>query len=159
MIFELTGVLELAAHTPDTDGGENHSLVTVQRTAKRHQRMCRLSSWPQESFKVSAGGTSYDISGVELDLRYLDAANGITTYKAFNMSALRLFVIEGDAQTGWSIYQRRYGHGVGMSQRGAQQRASDGHTYSQILAFYYPHASRVALGYTQNTLTSNLTSR
>lgn len=30
------------------------------------------------------------------------------------------------------------GHGVGMSQRGAMQAASNGYTYTDILAFYYP---------------------
>lgn len=34
---------------------------------------------------------------------------------------------------------RRYGHGVGMSQRGAQQMAAEHHkTYRDILGFYYP---------------------
>lgn len=34
---------------------------------------------------------------------------------------------------------RRYGHGVGMSQRGAQQMAAKhGYSYQQILSFYYP---------------------
>jgi len=37
------------------------------------------------------------------------------------------------------IEVRRYGHGVGMSQRGAQWMASKyGSTYQEILAFYYP---------------------
>jgi SpoIID/LytB domain protein len=31
-----------------------------------------------------------------------------------------------------------FGHGVGMSQYGAQARASEGHSYTQILTFYYP---------------------
>lgn len=31
-----------------------------------------------------------------------------------------------------------FGHGVGMSQYGAQARALKGHSYTQILAFYYP---------------------
>ncbi|WP_010676939.1 SpoIID/LytB domain-containing protein [Bacillus timonensis] len=33
-----------------------------------------------------------------------------------------------------------YGHGVGMSQYGAQGRAKAGHSYKQILKFYYPGA-------------------
>ncbi len=37
------------------------------------------------------------------------------------------------------LESRRYGHGVGMSQRGAQWMASHyGKTYVEILAFYYP---------------------
>lgn len=39
----------------------------------------------------------------------------------------------------FTIEVRRYGHGVGMSQRGAQWMASEhGMTYQEILAFYYP---------------------
>ncbi len=34
-----------------------------------------------------------------------------------------------------------YGHGVGMSQRGAMQMANDGKTYAEILTHYYPGTS------------------
>ena len=33
---------------------------------------------------------------------------------------------------------RGYGHGVGMSQYGAQYAAKAGYTYEQILSIYYP---------------------
>ncbi len=38
---------------------------------------------------------------------------------------------------GYVITNARYGHGVGMSQRGAQQMARDGKTYREILSFYF----------------------
>lgn len=39
----------------------------------------------------------------------------------------------------FTVSARRYGHGVGLSQRGAEWMArTEGHTYTQILAFYYP---------------------
>lgn len=38
---------------------------------------------------------------------------------------------------GWNLTSRRYGHGVGMSQRSAQVRARQGVGYGDILAFYY----------------------
>ena len=51
-----------------------------------------------------------------------------------------LSVIENDHS--FTIEARRYGHGVGMSQRGAQWMASSyGWTYDQILRFYYPGIS------------------
>ena len=34
----------------------------------------------------------------------------------------------------------RFGHGVGMSQRGAEQQALEGRTFREILNFYYPGA-------------------
>ena len=148
--FELTGVLELLPHTYDSDGGdEDHS-----RLPNYGVNDCVDFIMATGKFTVSVGAQAYTVQNIELDLRYFDAANGISTYKVFNMSALRLFVIEGD-ETGWSIYQRRYGHGVGLSQRGAQQRANSGHTYDEILAFYYPSTSRVTLSYAKTPLTVN----
>lgn len=40
-------------------------------------------------------------------------------------------------ETGYNIYFCRYGHGLGMSQYGAQARAREGQTYQQVLRFYY----------------------
>ena len=48
-----------------------------------------------------------------------------------------LTVTEKDS--GFTVAARRYGHGVGMSQRGAQWMAAhEGKTYVDILSFYYP---------------------
>ncbi|MEL7608201.1 MAG: SpoIID/LytB domain-containing protein [Bacillota bacterium] len=55
-------------------------------------------------------------------------------------SSLRIFWGE-KASGGYNIYHVRYGHGVGMSQRGAQQRAAGGQGYKDILKFYYPTAT------------------
>jgi len=44
-----------------------------------------------------------------------------------------------DIGSSFMIESRRYGHGVGMSQRGAQQMAEEyGMNYLEILGFYYP---------------------
>lgn len=44
-----------------------------------------------------------------------------------------------ETDTEFTLESRRYGHGVGMSQRGAQWMASRYHkTFDEILAFYYP---------------------
>ncbi|MBE5785983.1 MAG: SpoIID/LytB domain-containing protein [Clostridiales bacterium] len=49
----------------------------------------------------------------------------------------------------FAIQSRRYGHGVGMSQRGAQCMARDYNwTYDQILRFYYPGMELKTLSYT-----------
>lgn len=52
------------------------------------------------------------------------------------------------------IEVRRYGHGVGMSQRGAMQMASLGYTYDQILGFYYENTQRVQFTFTQTILSA-----
>ena len=47
------------------------------------------------------------------------------------------------------IESRRYGHGVGMSQRGAQRMAGKyAFTYEQILRFYYPGMTLETVSYT-----------
>ena len=48
-----------------------------------------------------------------------------------------LFSVSMD-ETGITFHQRGYGHGVGMSQVGANSMAADGTDYRAILAHYYP---------------------
>jgi SpoIID/LytB domain protein len=69
-----------------------------------------------------------------------------------NTSANELWtVIRTDS--GFSLKARRYGHGTGLSQRGAMYMAKLGYTYAQILAFYFEGCSRV-----QYTLISSILS-
>ena len=53
---------------------------------------------------------------------------------------------DGTAYPGWFLTNRRYGHGIGLSQRGAQQRATDGQAYSDILGFYYTNTMLCSFG-------------
>ena len=48
----------------------------------------------------------------------------------------------------------RFGHGVGMSQRGAMQMGSLGYTYDQILGFYYEGSQRVQYTFTHTILSA-----
>jgi uncharacterized protein YjdB len=102
------------------------------------------------------------VIGVELNLLNLDY--NASTYKTFNSKDLRIFVVEPDTRTingiqipGFSISKKRYGHGVGLSQRGAQQRANDTdpaiNTYTSILGFYYPGTAITTLSYNRPSLT------
>lgn len=57
---------------------------------------------------------------------------------SINISRNELFTVM-DIGSSFMVESRRYGHGVGMSQRGAQQMAGKyGMTCQQILSFYYP---------------------
>ncbi|MEG1547285.1 MAG: SpoIID/LytB domain-containing protein [Clostridia bacterium] len=47
---------------------------------------------------------------------------------------------------GWFLTNRRYGHGVGLSQRGAQQRATGGQPYADMLDFYYADTQLCSIG-------------
>ena len=65
----------------------------------------------------------------------------------FTDSALRIYYAY-PSEGGYTLYHGRFGHGVGMSQRGAQLMANEGWTYEQILSFYYPGAEFRTLDYT-----------
>ena len=61
---------------------------------------------------------------------------GLSVYGANN----EIITVE-ESDDGFTLTAGRYGHGVGMSQRGAQYQASEGkRTFRQILDFYYPGA-------------------
>ena len=61
---------------------------------------------------------------------------GLSVYGADN----EIITVSED-ETSFALTAGRYGHGVGMSQRGAQQQASEGKKkYTEILDFYYPGA-------------------
>lgn len=53
---------------------------------------------------------------------------------------------------GFRIVVGRWGHGIGLSQRGAQQMARMGYTYDQILGFYYDGCERVQFTFTHTIL-------
>ncbi|HPF88790.1 MAG TPA: SpoIID/LytB domain-containing protein, partial [Candidatus Limiplasma sp.] len=57
-----------------------------------------------------------------------------------------------DTSSGFEIQARRYGHGIGMSQRGAMYMGQLGYTYDEILGFYYPGSSRVGCTFTNTIL-------
>ena len=53
---------------------------------------------------------------------------------------------------------RRYGHGIGMSQRGAMQMGRQGYSYDQILGFYYTGCTRVNMSFANQVVGSESTS-
>ena len=55
----------------------------------------------------------------------------------------------------FTIESRRYGHGIGMSQRGAMYMGQMGYTYDEILGFYYPGCTRIGCTFTNTILAAN----
>ncbi len=53
---------------------------------------------------------------------------------------------DGTVYPGWNLTVRRYGHGIGLSQRSAQQRAREGQLYTEILAFYFVNTQISTIG-------------
>ena len=80
-----------------------------------------------------------------------NAAFDITVFRYYNVfkktTSLRVLTVTPNNKGGYfEIYQGRYGHGVGMSQRGAQQMANEGMKFDKILKFYYPGATIKSMG-------------
>lgn len=69
---------------------------------------------------------------------------------SINSAKNELWSVE-QTKVGFTITARRFGHGVGLSQRGAMQMGAMGYTYDQVLGFYYPGCRRV-----QNTFTHTI---
>ena len=81
-------------------------------------------------------------SQVSISFRFSD----LVAVGLFPSTTLKIFYA-APTSGGWYLYHARYGHGVGMSQRGAQFMANTGKTYREILSFYYPGAVLGTLGY------------
>ena len=70
---------------------------------------------------------------------YADVKDGLSM--GLNGGDYEMLSVE-PMEGGWRICMRRFGHGVGMSQRGAQWMASEyGKDHLEILQFYYPGMS------------------
>ncbi|MEA5059591.1 MAG: SH3 domain-containing protein [Candidatus Pelethousia sp.] len=103
-----------------------------------------------QSRNMTAGSATVSVvtaSGALLEnVNVTFATSELETYRAAIDSSLRIFWGEPAANgSSYYIYHVRYGHGVGLSQRGAQQAASEGLSYRQILSFYYPGASLASI--------------
>ena len=77
------------------------------------------------------------LGGMDLEIRQ---KNGETTAMSLLPSAFISIEETGTAKDGsklFTIYGGGYGHGVGMSQNGAQGMAQEGKSYREILNFFY----------------------
>ena len=102
--------------------------------------------------KVDVGVT---VNGYGSHTVTLDYFNQIESLCGLSINVLKnetLSVVE--TVGGYKLTARRFGHGVGMSQRGAQQMGKDGLTYDQILEFYYPGLTRTRYTMTRTILPS-----
>ena len=160
--FTLTGITALAANTYDTDNGQDHSRMPVTGV---NNCVDKIKATGNFTVRLSAelGSTALTVTNVTLDMRYLNGDVDDTTYQAFASTSLGLLLVEpvysGETLTGFNISQRRYGHGCGLSQRGAQARADAGQMYYTILGFYYPRSSLSTLSISKPTQTTiNVTS-
>ena len=102
--------------------------------------------------KVDVG---LEVSGYGYVTVTLDYFNQIESLCSMSINVLKNETLTA-AETvgGYKLTARRFGHGVGMSQRGAQQMAKEGFSYDQILEFYYPGLVRTRYTMTRTILPS-----
>ena len=108
------------------------AIRSVKLTTPRYAAPSRLMT--RLEITLDAFGGTYD---TVLDL-FPEAVFflGLSVYGANNE-----IVTVSEDENSFTLTAGRYGHGVGMSQRGAQYMASEGKkTFKDILAFYYPGA-------------------
>ena len=102
--------------------------------------------------KVLVNLTLSGYGDVTVTLDYFSQVEGLCSMSINVLKNETLTVTE--AVGGYKLTARRFGHGVGMSQRGAQQMANEGFTYDQILEFYYPGLTRTRYTMTRTLLSS-----
>ena len=108
------------------------AIRAVRLTTPRYKAPSRLMT--KAELTLDAYGGTYTVT---LDL-FPEAVFllGLSIYGADN----EIITVTEDKES-FTLTAGRYGHGVGMSQRGAQQMASKGKkNFKQILNFYYPGA-------------------
>lgn len=89
---------------------------------------------------TTSSGTTFDLSAEQFRFAcnyQADNLPALQSGSALKSSHVTIRVTEGHVIF---VEGRGYGHGVGMSQYGAQSMALRGHTAEQILDFYYPGA-------------------
>ena len=102
--------------------------------------------------KVTVGVTLSGYGQAAVTLDYFNQIEGLCAMSINVLKNETLAVT--DTGSGFKLTARRFGHGVGMSQRGAQQMANEGFTYDQILDFYYPGIIRTKYTMTRTLLPS-----
>lgn len=96
------------------------------------------NSWVKDVVRTDAGSVKcINIGGEDF--------KGSEIRKAFCLRSANFDVNYDNGNEKFIFTVRGYGHGVGMSQQGAQYMAKNGSTYKQILNWYYPGTEIVKL--------------
>lgn len=101
-----------------------------------------LTEWESGDVSLSnaATGLTGDTEEIDVTVKFTiyDLKEKTKGYRLFTNDNLRMYWSEeAEDGSGFSLVNVRFGHGVGMSQRGAQQMANEGKTYKDILDFYF----------------------
>lgn len=132
-------------------GGGSRQFGTVRFTVKPVVRRFMETEGDANATRMLGDLETLDTE-VAVDLSFYDQVRQVLGI-GINASPYDMLEVTG-AEDGFILTTRRYGHGVGLSQRGAQQMANaHGKTYLEILDFYYPGLSLVHLNWMADELT------
>ena len=106
------------------------SILDIEPYTPKYASPSRLYTKLRFTIEVT-GGRQYAVD--------VDTYGALETWYglSINSSSNETIYVEKGADD-FTITFRRWGHGVGMSQRGAQTMAQQGMSFRDILAFYYP---------------------
>jgi len=112
-----------------------NSITDVSVHTPKYKNTTRCMSKCTVSMVVSQSGAN------PMEVSFTFNTSEFESYGVVRDSTLRSYWGEMGSDGYYNIYHVRFGHGVGMSQRGAQAMANAGISYKDILGFYYPGAS------------------
>ncbi len=102
--------------------------------------------------KVEIDITVKGTGSLTISLDYFSQVEGICGLSINSMQNETLTVT--DTVGGFKLTARRFGHGIGLSQRGAQQMGYEGKTCEEILSFYYPGLTETTFSFERTLLPS-----
>ncbi len=126
-IKAITGVTPTALRSGRSPGSQEYTQVAVAVRAV-------VSGAPFDSTVTITYTAADGKTAGDLRLAFAEYDALLPTSNLWQMTA-------GEEGACWTITVRGFGHGVGMSQRGAQMMAKDGKGYETILEFYYNYGS------------------
>lgn len=112
----------------------------------------RSESGAATELEVAAGGNSFKIKNEYEIRRFLSPAGCMVTEKdgtqttGGNLLPSAYFELEQKENENWLITGRGYGHGVGMSQTGANRMAQEGYDHREILDYFFKNVTIENLG-------------
>ncbi len=134
----LSQLLADAAREQLGDTAVIQTIYSVTPHTPKYAQPSRLYTMMDFGVTALADGETKNITLSFSIFNDLEAGLGMS----INSGANELWSVE-KLEGNFRITAARYGHGIGMSQRGAQQMAKMGYTYDQILGFYYEGCERV----------------
>ena len=149
-----SGLISLLQRKAESQLGQSVTPVSLQSVTPhtpKYEAPSRLYTKMDFTMTVRNGGGGLQTVTVTCDIfSELESLLGMSIQSAKN----ELWSVEETA-SGFSLQARRYGHGVGMSQRGAMYMGKLGYTYDEILGFYYEGCQRVQKSFTSTILSAS----